>query len=169
MNIYQKTLSKNVLPTDPTKNVRLIIYYNKFKTSNLIISNNSSPSTELLDRTNIAFMFKCPLRDCVSKENNTYFGLTTTTLSMLTMHLNDSSSIALPVKIHSITKSKFRKILVENTTIIEHEINKLRLQILETLYIKTKRKSTELILKIAAVFWNTFNFSCCFLIFHISW
>ena len=54
------------------------------------------------------------------------------------MHLNDSSSIALHLKTHSIPKSKFRKILVENTTIIALEINKLRLQILETLHIKPK-------------------------------
>ena len=49
--------------------IRLIIYYNKFKTSNLIISNNSFPSTELLDMKNVVYMFKCS------------FGLTTTTLS----------------------------------------------------------------------------------------
>ena len=54
------------------------------------------------------------------------------------MHLNDSSSIALHLKTHSIPKSKFRKILTENTTIIAHEINKLQLQILEALHIKTK-------------------------------
>ena len=54
------------------------------------------------------------------------------------MHLNDSSSIALNLKTHSIPKSKFRKILVENTTIFAHDIDKLRLQILEYLHIKTK-------------------------------
>ena len=42
------------------------------------------------------------------------------------MHLNDSSSIALLYKTHSIPKSKFWKILIENTTIIAHEIDKLR-------------------------------------------
>ena len=41
-------------------------------------------------------MFKCPLGDCISKENCAYVGLTTTALSRwLTMHLNDSSPIAL--------------------------------------------------------------------------
>ena len=104
MNIYLKTYPKNVFPTDPTKKVRLTIYYNKFKTSNLIISNNTSPFMELLDRTN-EYLFKCPLGDCVFKGNNTYFGLTTTTLSRhLSMHLNDSSSIALHLKTHSIPK-----------------------------------------------------------------
>ena len=42
-----------------------IIYYNKFKTSNLIISYNSSPSNEFLDKTNVVYMFKCP-RETVS-------------------------------------------------------------------------------------------------------
>ena len=54
------------------------------------------------------------------------------------MHLNDSSSIDFHLKNHSIPKSKFRKILVENITILAHEIDKLRLQIQEALYIKTK-------------------------------
>ena len=49
-------------------------------------------------------------------------------------------SIALDLKTHSIPKSILRKILVEkNTTIIAHEINKLRIQILEALHIKTKK------------------------------
>ena len=55
------------------------------------------------------------------------------------MHLNDSSFIALHLKTHSISESKFQKILVENTTIITHEIDKLRLQILEVLRIKSKK------------------------------
>ena len=93
--------------------------------------------------------------ETVSKENSVYVGLNTTTLSRrLTMHLNDSSSIALHLKSHSVPKSKFRKILVENTTIIAHEIDKLRQQILEALHIKTPKnlKSIELILKIATMF-----------------
>ena len=74
------------------------------------------------------------------------------------MHLNDSSSIVLHLKTHSIPKSRFWKILVNNTTIIAHEINKLQLQILEALHIKTKNlKSIELILKIATMFWNAFS------------
>ena len=50
-----------------------------------------------------------------------------------TMHLNDSSSIAIHLKTHSTPKSKFR-----NNTIISYEINKRRLRILEALPIKTK-------------------------------
>ena len=47
------------LPTDPTKKVRL--YFNKFKTSNLIISNNSSPFTELFDKQKSYICSKGPL------------------------------------------------------------------------------------------------------------
>ena len=115
-------------------------YYSKFKTSNLIISNNSSPFTVLLDRLNVICKFKCPFGDYVSKENNTYVSLTTTTLSRrLTMHLNDVCFTALYLKKHSIPKSRFRKFLVENTIIIVHEINKLQLQVLEPLHIKIKK------------------------------
>ena len=87
------------------------------------------------------------------------------------MHLNDSSYISLHLKTYSIPKSKFRKILLENTTIIVLEIIKLRLQILEALHIKAKNKKKkkskkqktknleliEIILKIAAIFWNAFH------------
>ena len=69
------------------------------------------------------------------------------------MQLYDSSSIALHLKTYCIPKSKFRKILVENITIIDREINKLQLQTLESLYIKAKDlKSIVLILKIATMF-----------------
>ena len=55
------------------------------------------------------------------------------------MHLNVSSSIALHLENLSIPKSKCQKILVENTTTITHEIDKLQLQTLEALHIKTKK------------------------------
>ena len=48
------------------------------------------------------------------------------------------TSIALHLKTHSIPKSKFQKILVENT-IIAHKIDKLQLQIQEALHIKQKK------------------------------
>ena len=120
-----------------------------------------SPSTELHDKTNILYMFKCLVGDCVSKENNAYIGFTTTTLSrQLTMNLNDSSPIALHLKTHSIPKSKFRKILEENTTIMAHEIDKLRLQIPEALHIKTNKPKINRI-----HFENSDNVLKCFYIF----
>ena len=52
------------------------------------------------------------------------------------MYLNDSSSIVLHHKTHSVPKSKYRKIIVENTTIIAHEMNTLQLQTQEALHVK---------------------------------
>ena len=93
--IMKTLIHKNILPTDFNKKIKLIIYYNKFKTSNLVISNNSSPSIGVLQKTNVIYKFKCPLGDCISDNNNIYVGLTSTTLSRrLTMHLSDTSSIA---------------------------------------------------------------------------
>ena len=87
-------------------------------------------------------MYKCPLGDFVSNKNNTYVVPTTTTLSRrLTMNFNDSSSIVLHLKTLSIPIYKFLKNLLENTTIVAPEINKLRLQILEALHIKNTQKN----------------------------
>ena len=93
-----KTLiHRNILPTDPNKKIKFIYY--KFKTSNLVIRNNSSPSIGLLQKTNAIYKFKCPLGECISDYNNIYVGLTSTTLSRrLTMHLSDTSSIAQHLK-----------------------------------------------------------------------
>ena len=74
------------------------------------MSNNSFPSTEHLDWTNVIYKVKCPLGDCVSKENNAYVDLTITSFSRRhTMHLNDSSSIAIHLKTLSIPESKFKR------------------------------------------------------------
>ena len=59
------------------------------------------------------------------------------------MHVNDSSSITLHLKIHSLLKSKFRKILDENPTTKGHKINKSWLQILEALHIITKKPKID--------------------------
>ena len=70
--IMKTLIHKNILPTDPNKKIKLIIYYNKFKTSNLVIRNNSSPSIGVLQKTNVIYKFKCPLGDCISDNNNIY-------------------------------------------------------------------------------------------------
>ena len=135
--ILKTLIDRNILPTDPNKKIKLIIYYNKFKTSNLVIRNNSSPSIGVLQKTNVIYKFKCSLGDCISDNNNIYVGLTSTTLSRrLTMHLSDTSSIAQHLKKHSCPTTQLRKILTDNTTILEHQNNKQKLQILEALYIR---------------------------------
>ena len=52
------------------------------------------------------------------------------------MHLSDISSIAQAFKKHSCPTTELRKILTDNTTILEHQKDKQKLQILETLHIR---------------------------------
>ena len=51
--ISKTLIHKNILPTDHNKKIKLIIYYNKFKISNLVIKNNSSPSIGVLQKTTL--------------------------------------------------------------------------------------------------------------------
>ena len=52
------------------------------------------------------------------------------------MHLSDTSSTAQHLKRYSCPITELRKILTENTTILEHQNNKQKLQILEALHIR---------------------------------
>ena len=129
-------IQRNILPTDPNKKIKLIIYYNKFTASNLVINNNSSPSIGVLQKTNVINQFKCTWGDCISENNYIYVRLTLTTLSRrLTMNLSDTSSMAQNLK-KRCPKTEYRKILTENTTILEQQNNMQKLQILEALYIR---------------------------------
>ena len=65
------------------------------------------------------------------------YSLTSTTLSRrLIMHLSNTSSIAQHLKKHSCPTTELRKILTENATILKHQNNKQKLQILEALHIR---------------------------------
>ena len=52
------------------------------------------------------------------------------------MHLSDTSSISQHLKKYSCPKTKLQKILTKNTTILEQQNNKQKLQILEALHIR---------------------------------
>ena len=79
-NKIKLIICNNVSLTDSNNKIKLIIYYPKFNTTKLIISNNFSTSTSYLSTTNIVYKFKCPLRKCFSNKMNTYMSLTTTTV-----------------------------------------------------------------------------------------
>ena len=49
--ILKTLIHRNILLIDPNK--KKLIYYNKFKTSNLVIKNNSSPSIGVLKKNNV--------------------------------------------------------------------------------------------------------------------
>ena len=80
-NILETYIQRNIFPTDRNKNIKLIIYNNKSKTSNFVINNNSSLSIRVLLKTNVIYQFKSPLGDCIFENKNIYVGLTSTTLS----------------------------------------------------------------------------------------
>ena len=102
----------------------------------MVIRNNSSPSIGVLQKINVIYQFKCPLGDCISDNNNIYVDLTSTTLlRRLTMLFSDTSSVAQHLKKHSCPTTELRKILTDNT-ILEHQNNKQKLQILEVLHIR---------------------------------
>ena len=42
------------------KQIKLIIYYTKFKTSNLIVKNNTNSTKIHLNQTNVVYKFICP-------------------------------------------------------------------------------------------------------------
>ena len=95
---------------------------NRFKTSNLVINNNSYSSIGVLQKNK---RYICTLEDCISENNNIYVSLTSTTLSRgLTNHVSDTISIAYHLKKHSCLKTEFRRILTENTVIIGKQNNK---------------------------------------------
>ena len=52
------------------------------------------------------------------------------------MHLSDTSSIEQLLKRHSCLTTELQKIHTENTTILEHQNNKQKLQILRALHIR---------------------------------
>ena len=91
-------IQENVLQTDPKK-IKPIKCYNKLKTSNLDINNNSSSSIGILHKTNVLYKLKYLLGDCIAENHNKYVGLTSTTLPRwLTVHLSNTSSIAQHLK-----------------------------------------------------------------------
>ena len=48
--ILKTLIQRNILPIDPNKKIKLIIHDIEFKTSNLVIKNNSSPSIGVLQK-----------------------------------------------------------------------------------------------------------------------
>ena len=97
--ILKTLIHRNIIPTDPNKKKKIIIYYNKFKTSNLVIKNNSAPSIGVLHKKKVIYQFKCPLGECISENNNIYVSLTSTNQSRwLTMNLSDTISMTQHLK-----------------------------------------------------------------------
>ena len=126
--VITNILQRHIKPTEPQKQIKLIIYYTKFKTPNLIVKNNTNPPQTHLTQTNVLYEFTCPFWESFLENNitpNIYICHTTTTLTRhLTYHLPDISTIKQPnMTKHNKDNDKLkspdiRKILINNTKIV---------------------------------------------------
>ena len=60
-NILQTLIHRNVLPTKHNRKIKLILNYDRFKTSNLVINYNFSPSIGVLQKISVIYQFRCSL------------------------------------------------------------------------------------------------------------
>ena len=128
-------IKNNISTTEPETHIRIIIYYRKFKTSNLLVR-NSPPPPSPTGQSNVVYKFTCPLRACSSKDDAFYIGHTRMTLSRrLTFHLSSTSAISQHLTSHK--EKPTRDILVNNTEILNTSSCFKRLEIMEALHIKT--------------------------------
>ena len=137
-------VSNYVTCTNPSDKLKLTIYYQNQKTSQLLIRNNPM-SKDKLKRTNVVYKFSCPNEDCRLRNVN-YIGVTTTSLSRrLTMHLRDGAPLEHMSHQHNTPLT--RKHLVDNTDIIKTQPCKRRLFIAEALLIRDQAPSLNKQLK----------------------
>ena len=134
-NTLKNIIKNSITPTDPETHIRIIIYYRKFKTSNLLVR-NSPPPPSPISQSNVVYKFTCPLRACSSKEDSYNIGYTRMTLSRrLSYHLSDTSAISQHITSHK--EKPTRDILVNNTEILNRSSCFKRLEIMEALHIKS--------------------------------
>ena len=113
------------------KKLKLIIYYNNRKTSQLVMKNNLQPPLKVIQQTNVVYSFNCPVLQCQAKpQTETYIGQTQTTLSRrLTMHLQSGSILQHFLNSHN--RKPTRTELTESTTIIARANSKYMLSVKE--------------------------------------
>ena len=136
-NISITLIQRNILLSYPNKKKNL--YYDKFKTTNMINNNNFTPSIGVLQKADDKYQFRCPLENLISENNNIYVGLTLTIISRwLSMHLSDTNSIVQHLRKHSYPTTEFTKSFYRKHEILYEQNNKQKLQILEAVYIRSK-------------------------------
>ena len=75
-------IKRHMKPIKKQKQIKLIIYYTKFKTLNLIVKNNTNSAKIHLIQTNVVYKFIYPFQECLPKnKNNSYIGYTKTILT----------------------------------------------------------------------------------------
>ena len=127
-------IKNNVKCCNPKDSIQFTPYYRTKKITNLIIKNNLTPPTNTLKKTNLIYQFFCHEGDS-ELHDQTYIGLTTTTLSrLLTMHLSNGGPKQHTQNSHNINLT--RESLVNNNKIFCTNNDPYRLSILEALYIR---------------------------------
>ena len=125
-----KTVSSN-------DRLKLIIYYRNPTTRSLVMNNNPMRDTSTLKQCNVIYSYKCTLGDCALRPTSKYIGYTTTSLSRrITMHLQNGGP-----KTHTEThhdQRLTRKLMTDNTTIIDRSNNFRELQVLEAIHIRDR-------------------------------
>ena len=94
------------------------------------MKNNQSPPLPLMQQTNVVYEYKCNQDDCAHLPQNSYVGLTTTSLSRrITMHLRNGApklhaEASHPHPEHPNVRSLTREMMVNNTKVIRRKNNK---------------------------------------------
>jgi len=145
MTSYYKTeerrlkeiIYSNVLPSDESKLIQVIIYYRNRKMKNLFIKNRTFIKEGVANKYGVVYRFVCKNDGC--HPGNDYIGYTTCTLSeRFRMHTFNGS-----IKKHLIEHHHFNKIhkaeLLETTEILRHCRSKRELIMTEAVLIKQHR------------------------------
>ena len=124
-------MKRHIKPIEKQKQIKFIIYNTKFKTSNLIVKNNTNSAKIHPNQINVVYKFICLFQGCLPKnKNNPYFGCTTTLFHHLTYHLCENSAIKQHLIIkpnnstNQLTYSDVRKSHTDNVIIIYKNNNK---------------------------------------------
>ena len=134
-------MKKHIKPIEKQKQIKLICNP-KFKTSSLVVKNNTNSVKRHLNQINVVYKFICPFRECLPKnKDNSHNGYTTTLSRRLTQHLSEKSAIKqnLSIKHNTSTNpltSDVRKILSDKTIFMHKNNNEKRLPILKVICIK---------------------------------
>ena len=129
--IIKDIVYNNTKCLDESSKINLVFYYKSPKTANFVMKNDMSPTTTMLQQSNVVYKFTCPLPHSQAVE---YVGLCQTTLSRrLTYHGQDGGIHKHFKNCHNVKPT--REQLTENTIIIDRASDRYRLAIKEALHI----------------------------------
>ena len=125
-------IKRHIKPIEKQKRIKLFICYTKFKTSTLIVKNNTNSANIFLNQINAVYKFISLFRECLQKNKYSYVGYTNATLSRrLIDHFflkNSYIKQHLIIKLNNITDqitfSDVKKILTDYTISINKNNDK---------------------------------------------